>query len=102
MEQFHVPSSIIADDIEILAASYETPNRVPWNSRVHDGARREHYVIKLWNSRVKGNHLCWAIFNVLQSDDSAIMEVTVCSDSHDAGKVREYIVHSLWKAHGIN
>lgn len=102
MEQFHLPSSLIADDIEMFAASYESPQGLPWKSRVYNGAKREHYVIKLWADIVQGNHLCWARFNVRPSDDSAVMDVTICSESHDSGKVREHIVYSLWKAYGCN
>ena len=102
MEQFHIPSSAIAEDIEIFAASYMSPLGVPWNSRVYNGPRRENYVIKLWNGKVQDNHLCWARFNVRQSDESTVMDVTVCSESHDSGKVKEHIVHSLWKSYGSN
>lgn len=102
MEQFRVPSSVIANDIEMFAASYDTPSGVPWNSRVDNGARRAHFVIRLWNGRVQGNHLCWARFDVRQSDDSAVMDVTVCSESHNSSKVKEHIVHSLWKTYGSN
>lgn len=102
MEQFHVPSSIIANDIEMFAASYRSPQGVPWNSRLQDGARREQYVVKLWTGTMQGNHPCWARFNVRQSDDSAVMDVTVCSESHDSGKVKRHIIHSLWKTYGSN
>jgi len=102
MEQFHVPSSIIANDIEMFAASYESPQGVPWSSRAHNGARRDQYVIKLWTHMVQSNHLCWARFNVRQSDDSAVMDVTVCSESHSSNKVKEHIIHSLWKTYGSN
>lgn len=102
MEQFHLPSSAIADDIEMFAASYESPQGVPWNSRVHNGGRREHYVIKLWAGRVQGNHLCWARFNVRPSDDSTVMDLTICSDGHDSDKVRKHVIHSLWRVYGSN
>ena len=102
MEQFYVPSSVIANDIEMFAASYRSPQGVPWNSRVYGGARRDQYVIKLWRSAVKDDHLCWARFNVRQSDDSAVMDVTICSESHNSGKVKDHIIHSLWKTYGSN
>ena len=102
MEQFHLPASAIADDIETYAASYKNPEGLPWNSQLRRGARRDQYVVRLWNTRVLDNHLCWARFNVRQSDESAVMDATVCSESHDSSRLREYIVHSLWKAYGSN
>lgn len=102
MEQFHLPASAIADDIETYAASYKSPEGRPWNSQLRRGARREQYVIRLWNGVVRGNHLCWVRFNVRQSDDSTVMDATVCSESHDSSSIKEHIVHSLWKAYGSN
>ena len=102
MEQFHLPASAIADDIEMFAASYESPEGVPWNSKVQRGARREHFVVRVWNGVGRGNHLCWVRFDVRPSDGSTVMDATVCAESHDSGKVRAHIVHSLWKAYGSN
>ncbi len=63
MEQFHVPAKLIANDIDRFTASYASPGGVPWNSRVLEGARRESYVIRAWDSVAHGNHLCWLRFS---------------------------------------
>ena len=102
MEQLHLPASAVADDIEMFAASYESPEGVPWKSQVSRGAMREHYVVRLWNSVVRDSHHCWVSFNVRPSDDSTVMDATVCSESHDSGKIRAHIVHSFWMAYGSN
>ena len=102
MEQFHLPASAVTDDIEMFAASYESPEGVPWNSQVSRGDMLEHYAIRLWNGVRSGNHICWVRFNVSPSDDTTVLDAIVCSETHDSGKSRAHIVHSLWTAYGRN
>ena len=90
MEQFHILPSVIANDIERFTAAYEGRGGVPWNSQLVRGARKEQYVVKLWNDTASGTHLCWARFDVRESDDSTVMDSTVCSESHAYVNIRPY------------
>ena len=102
MEQFHVPAKLIANDIDNFTASYPSPGGKPWNSRVLEGARKESYVVRAWDSVAHGNHLCWLRFSVRESDDTAVMDVTICSEEHGSKTVKEHIVNSLWATYGSN
>ena len=102
MEKSNVQEKLIANDIDKFTASDESPGGKPWNSRVLEGARKESYVVRAWDSVAHGNHLCWLRFSVRESDDTSVMDVTICSEEHGSKTVKEHIVNSLWATYGSN
>ena len=84
-----------------IAAEFQNPKGQPWQVAEIPSTMQSKFKIRAWDAYAKTEHRCWIMFEAVEVNETAVVDVSMCQRGHYVSKFHQTALTTLIHRFGL-